>query len=186
MRSMSRSMPQLALIGLEEIDLFFELARNGPGRGMIMEIGTFQGGSAMVFALGSKSVGREKVYTVDPHKKYHDNLPESLTPFIQNVQKLGLDDWIIAIVSTSEEVAKIWHEPIRLLFIDALHDYDHVKQDFLLWEPHLVSGGVVALHDSTPSSTDTGPRRVVDEYLRTDKFTGLKTLGYTTWAVKME
>lgn len=34
-----------------------------------------------------------------------------------------------------------------LVFIDALHDYEHVKQDIALWWPKVRIGGILALHD---------------------------------------
>lgn len=34
-----------------------------------------------------------------------------------------------------------------LIFIDALHDYEHVKQDIALWWPKVRIGGILAGHD---------------------------------------
>lgn len=34
-----------------------------------------------------------------------------------------------------------------LIFIDALHDYEHVKQDIALWWPKVRVGGCMAMHD---------------------------------------
>lgn len=34
-----------------------------------------------------------------------------------------------------------------LIFIDALHDYEHVKQDIALWWPKVRVGGILAGHD---------------------------------------
>lgn len=34
-----------------------------------------------------------------------------------------------------------------LIFIDALHDYEHVKQDIALWWPKVRIGGICAFHD---------------------------------------
>lgn len=36
---------------------------------------------------------------------------------------------------------------VDLVFIDALHDYEHVKQDIGLWWPKVRVGGILALHD---------------------------------------
>lgn len=50
---------------------------------------------------------------------------------------------------TTRDFAKIWHEPIDLLFIDADHHYDSVKFDFDTFapfvRPHL---GVIVMHDT--------------------------------------
>lgn len=37
--------------------------------------------------------------------------------------------------------------PADLVFIDALHDYEHVKQDIALWWPRVRVGGMLAGHD---------------------------------------
>jgi SAM-dependent methyltransferase len=34
-----------------------------------------------------------------------------------------------------------------IVFIDALHDYEHVKQDIALWWPKVRVGGILSLHD---------------------------------------
>lgn len=51
---------------------------------------------------------------------------------------------------TSEEAARVGcmqGDPFDLVFIDALHDYDSVKQDIALWWPHVRIGGMLAGHD---------------------------------------
>lgn len=53
-------------------------------------------------------------------------------------------------------LAKGWKKPIRLLWIDGSHKYEHAKMDFLLWEKHLVKGGIIAFHD-TQTSTNVDP-----------------------------
>jgi predicted O-methyltransferase YrrM len=54
--------------------------------------------------------------------------------------------------NTSEEAAtlgKAYCTPgnVDLIFIDALHDYEHVKQDIALWWPKVRIGGILAGHD---------------------------------------
>jgi predicted O-methyltransferase YrrM len=48
---------------------------------------------------------------------------------------------------TSEEAATIHKSDADIVFIDALHDYEHVKQDIELWWPKVRSGGILAGHD---------------------------------------
>lgn len=53
--------------------------------------------------------------------------------------------------STSEHAANLTFQDadgtFDLVFIDALHDYEHVMQDISLWWPKVRSGGVLAGHD---------------------------------------
>lgn len=50
---------------------------------------------------------------------------------------------------TSEEAAGVgvMEGQFDLVFIDALHDYEHVKQDIGLWWPKVRIGGILAGHD---------------------------------------
>jgi predicted O-methyltransferase YrrM len=52
---------------------------------------------------------------------------------------------------TSEQAAQAYpteNDPrVDLVFIDALHDYEHVKQDIALWWPKVRIGGILSGHD---------------------------------------
>ena len=41
-----------------------------------------------------------------------------------------------------------WDTPLNFVLIDGCHERECCKKDFLLVEPHVVDGGVVAFHDS--------------------------------------
>jgi Methyltransferase domain len=71
-------------------------------------------------------------------------------------------------IMTSQEAAKGWHQPIRLLWIDGDHRYEPAKLDFTLWEPFLVEGGILALHDTIRKQ---GPKRVLwENVFRSSRF----------------
>ena len=71
-------------------------------------------------------------------------------------------------VMTSEQAARGWNKPIRLLWIDGYHRYEAAKLDFTLWEPHLVEGGILAMHDTIRKK---GPKRVLwENVFRSDRF----------------
>jgi hypothetical protein len=108
-----------------------------PRRGVIVEIGTAQGGSSFIFhaAAGHRGV---RIYSFDiaPSAEAYEHLKHT------NVS-------IVAKPST--EGASLWTEmvgdPIDLLFIDGSHALQHVFEDFVSWAPFLKPGGEVVFHD---------------------------------------
>lgn len=170
-----------------EAHLLFTLARGGFGAGEIVEIGSYKGKSTICLAAGSKSLKREKVTAIDPHKGIIPNEIDDGKPtykeFVRNLDKVSLKDWVRPIVKTSEEAAVNWKKPIRLLFIDGLHDYQHAYQDYSLWEPYVARGGVIVFHDAYYGHS--GPVRVFEEeVLGNNKFSNLGLVGYSLYASK--
>jgi MMP 1-O-methyltransferase len=51
------------------------------------------------------------------------------------------------VVASSEEAARRWTGPIRLLFIDGDHACEASRRDFELWSPFVTPHGMVCLHD---------------------------------------
>jgi hypothetical protein len=51
--------------------------------------------------------------------------------------------------NSSLSIAKSWYKPINLLFIDGDHSEEAVRYDLMSWVPHVVSKGILLLHDYT-------------------------------------
>lgn len=136
------------------------LASEGPGCGAIVELGSFMGKSTCCLALGAKQARREKVFAID----HFTGSPEhqaggeceirevvesgsTFPTFQANLRAFGVEDYVVPIVASSASAAATWTGPIRLLFIDADHSYEASRQDFELWSPHVVPGGLIAFHD---------------------------------------
>jgi predicted O-methyltransferase YrrM len=183
-----RSVP--GWLGGEDARLLYRLARRGPGRGAVVEIGSAWGRSTIVLAHGSKQAGREKVVAIDPHTgdpRYLDadarqaappsaaaagalQLPpdsqefSSLPAFQANVRQFGVDDWVVPVVAPSTEAARtLPATPIRLLFIDGLHSYEGVHADIADWLPRVISRGIVVFDDYFNDKPEVGVRAAVDE-----------------------
>jgi predicted O-methyltransferase YrrM len=169
----------------KECEYLHRLAQGSPGKGVIVEIGSWKGRSTICLALGSMSVGGEKVYAVDPHKPFAEEgyAEDTEAAFRKNIREARVDAHVIPMVMTSEEAARGWHQPVRLLWIDGDHRYEQVKRDFALWEPHVVEGGVVAMHDTIRKK---GPKRVLwESVFRSRRFQEISIVDNITAARKM-
>lgn len=138
--------------------------------------------------LGSKNGKKLPVYAVDSHtgderlRKIHGNI-NTLPEFRSNLSKAGVDDVVVTIVALSADVAGTFVEPIELLFVDAGHEYEKVKQDFDLWYPKVISGGIMAFHDAT---CWPGPMAVAEEsILHSERFTEVGTVDSIVYAKKV-
>ena len=43
--------------------------------------------------------------------------------------------------------ASVWPFPVDLVYLDAGHDYESIREDIRAWWPHVAPGGVLAGHD---------------------------------------
>jgi predicted O-methyltransferase YrrM len=128
------------------------LAKEGPGEGAIVEIGSFLGNSTIFLAAGARSGRGEVVHAIDPHS------PESMTQvpgdpdvsarFLSNLERFRVRDRVVYHRLQSVRTAAEWNAgPVRLLFVDGLHTYDSVRDDFNAWQPHLGSRWTVVFDD---------------------------------------
>ena len=151
-----------------EAQYLYALAKDGPGHGVVVEIGSWKGKSTIMLAGGTKAAKREKVFAIDPHvggpdqAKYgHTNVNTELE-FRQNIARAGVSEYVTAIVKRSTDAVRNWNSAVRLLWIDGDHSYEAVRDDFVFWHPYVVDGGIIAFHDTFAWE---GPKRVVEEFV---------------------
>ena len=122
----------------------------GVSEGVIVSIGSYRGQGDCALALHAHM----PVFCIDPRQKSGGED----TPFgdadrqfwFENANSLGLIPKLRPINLPSLDVAKIWTEPIGMLWIDG--DHSLAEDDLNAWMPHVVEGGLVALHDANSSS----------------------------------
>lgn len=166
----------------------YQLALAGPGKGVIVEIGSFLGRSTIYLARGSKAARREKVYAIDPHLGApvinHKFSGPTYKLFLGNIRKAKVNKWVVPIKKTSAQARSNWKLPIRLLFIDGDHSIAGVKRDLLDWEPLVSDGGVIALHDAV--NPGLGPiRGIVNVLLQSPRFSHLGAIDSMFFCVKI-
>lgn len=149
-------------LGKREGPFLYLLAQIGAKVGSIVEIGSYQGKSALWLGKGAQAVSSGTVYAVDPKHANADNR------FRANMSRAGLASTVQPVPMLSSEALKTWNEPIGFLWIDGDHSYEGVALDFYGWSPYVTVNGIVALHDTYSFE---GVRKLVDEeILKHDQF----------------
>jgi predicted O-methyltransferase YrrM len=154
----------------ERLKLYY-LAHSTPSEGVIVEIGSWKGRSTIILACASKHSGKREVYAVDPFGKpekmqvkheydlwNQQKEYDTFNDFLKNIKAANVQDIVIPIRAMSEDAIHIYKQkfnyPIRFLFIDGCHQRKFAQQDFDLWSPHVMVGGVVAFHDAWANNKD--------------------------------
>jgi predicted O-methyltransferase YrrM len=173
-------------LGEKEARFLGLLAACVPARGAIVEIGSFKGKSTVMLASVAAHYGLGPVVAIDPHTAPSATDPaiaageSTFEEFLASVRNAGVAEHVELHRAYSRDVAKGWHRPIRLLWIDGDHTLRGAKEDFELYTAHLVKGGVVALHDAL--NAFEGPIRVfVEEILRSDRYGPAGVVQSTAW-----
>jgi predicted O-methyltransferase YrrM len=135
--------------------LLYRLARRCRGRGSIVEIGSWKGKSTIWISYGSREGCNAKVHAIDPHTGSPEHSEMfggkvwTFEEFQRNIAEARVTDIVVPHVDYSTSVAKTFDEPVEFIFIDGLHEYEGVRDDFESWYPKVVNNGTIAFHDST-------------------------------------
>ncbi|MGB8262021.1 MAG: class I SAM-dependent methyltransferase [Terracidiphilus sp.] len=160
-----------------------------PGKGAIVEIGSFKGKSTVMVARVARHYGLGLVVAIDPHTfnnpelEAHRTTPEasSFEEFLSNLARAGVADQVDVRRDFSANEMRGWSAPIRLLWIDGDHSWHGAKADFDGFLPHVIPGGVVVLHDALHAFA--GPIRVfVEQMLRSASFGAAGFVGSIAWS----
>ncbi len=163
------------------------LAACVPGTGAIVEIGSFKGRSTVMLAAVASHYGLGPVVAIDPHNSpvlldlAKNPEASSYQEFLKSIATAGVSDHVEAHLAYSTEVARTWHRPIRVLWIDGDHSYEGAKNDLDGFLPCVEPFGVIAMHDAL--SVFPGPIRVfVEDILRSDRFGPAGFVHSIAWA----
>jgi hypothetical protein len=151
---------------------------------VVVEIGSNRGRSAVAIGLGLKhnARGQLRLFCVDPYfdqRIGHGLLEE----FRGNVSRAGVEQLVTVVPSYSDDAARAWpkHEIIEMLWIDGHHQYEYVRDDFLLWGRFLDARGIVAFHDWQ----FVGVREALTRYLfASDAFQDVCVMNYNLVAAR--
>jgi glycosyltransferase involved in cell wall biosynthesis/predicted O-methyltransferase YrrM len=160
------------------------LARLAAGAGRVVELGVYEGSSAVVLcrALGPGA----ELHLIDPFIDPKGSSLRAGWRASPTATRLAVGraarhggpavHWHLAF---SQEVGRTWRGgPVDLLFVDGDHSAEGCREDWEAWHSHVAPGGAVAFHDARMGrpggSGHPGPTSVVDELFRT---------GSTGWTI---
>jgi predicted O-methyltransferase YrrM len=138
-----------------EMEMLAELGANCD----CVEVGSFRGLSAYAIALGAKSLLCVDTFRADEGGQTQQAEPTTLEDFKRATGRFANVRYL---VMTSAEAAQLVNDTFDLIFIDAMHDYENVKQDTAHWYAKLRPGGVISWHDYQDGFP--GVQRAVNEF----------------------
>ncbi len=176
----------------------FNVAHHAGQMGPCLEIGTYCGKSTVYIGSACKE-NKGVVFTIDHHRgseeqQYGEGYfdPElydaelkkvdTFRTFRQTLERAGLEDTVVPIVSSSSLTAKMWATPLSLVFIDGGHTYEAAFNDYNCWAKHIMPGGYLLIHDifKNPDEGGQAPYHVYKLAIASGQFRVLemtKTLG---------
>jgi predicted O-methyltransferase YrrM len=163
--------------------------------GLWLEVGTYCGKSTVHLGTAARAVGAQ-LATLDHHRgseenqagwEWHDtSLVDPHTGRLETLPSLrhtlwdaGLDDVVTAIVGSTQQVGSWWTSPLTFLFLDGNHTEEVAQHDYAAFAPHVVVGGLLAVHDVFPDPADGGrpPWNVVCRAVDTGAFAEVSVTG---------
>jgi predicted O-methyltransferase YrrM len=172
----------------DEGSALYQAAAERAPHGVCVEIGGYCGKSALYIGTACAEAG-EILFSVDHHRGSEENQPgweyfdetlwdeeaqslDTLPVFRRTIRGAKLESAVIPIVGRSMDIAERWRTPLSFLFIDGGHTMEHALNDYRGWTPHVMPGGLLAIHDVFPDPADGGrpPFEIYQRALASDLF----------------
>ena len=150
-------------------NLYKNFVTNVLDNSIFVEVGCWKGKSSAFLAVEIINSNKNiKLYCIDSWNGSIEHKEDSLVAtdqiygiFLDNIKDLRSVITPLRIDSLSAS-RKFENESIDMVFIDASHEYEHVKDDINAWYPKVKYGGVIAGHDY--HNTWPGVIKAVDEF----------------------
>jgi hypothetical protein len=154
---------------------YSSLVKIYPSGSKFVEVGSWRGRSSCFLGVEIYNSGKNiKLDCVDTWEGSEEHVGYDILnndglykEFIKNISPIS--DIITPIRMKSLDAAKLYEdESIDVVFIDASHRYEDVREDLIAWYPKVKKGGIFSGHDY-PSWPEVV--RAVDEYFPENNFT---------------
>lgn len=148
-----------------------DLARQVPEGQAIVELGVYQGYTALMLSYGARQGNGVHVWGFDPWDSDGNvygpefNLRSARIWAKHNVQAHGHTKDVHLTQMFSSDAADLWDgPPVGLLYVDGDHTYQGCRTDIAAWARHLAPGATIAVDDYVEGDSDyDGLRRAVDD-----------------------
>jgi hypothetical protein len=148
----------------------YKQAAAAPRNAEFVEIGSYAGKSTVcimqamadhgVFDAGMRLTAMDLRFQPD----FHDN-----------IVAFGHQGRVNAISGPNIDAFEHWHTPIAFLYIDGHHGKGHALADLILWDIHVVNGGIVALDDT--AGFMEGPNLQIQAAIRSGAYGLISEIG---------
>lgn len=156
----------------DEANALYTYALQAAPRAPVLEIGSYCGKSTVYLGTACQR-GGGLLYALDHHRgseehqlgeEYHDpdlfdataGRMDSFREFRNTLYRAGLEDTVVPIVASSELASRHWSTPLAMVFIDGGHSMEAAMTDYRSWAGHIVTGGILAIHDLFPNPDEGG------------------------------
>ncbi|MGD9285254.1 MAG: class I SAM-dependent methyltransferase, partial [Desulfobacterales bacterium] len=165
-------------------DIALKASRLGP----CLEIGSYCGKSSIYIGIACR-MNNSILFSIDHHRGSEEQQPgqpyfdaalfdpksgrvDTFYEFRKTIQKAGMEDTVVPMVSRSDVAARCWATPLAMVFIDGGHSMEAVLSDFTAWSPHIMPKGYLLIHDifTDPSEGGQAPRRIFDRAQSSGQF----------------
>ena len=137
----------------------WDRARSVHPGGLIVEIGSYRGRSAIVLARAVE--GRAEVIAVDPHAG-NDRGPRQIhgtsaqgeadnRAFRENLERAGVAGAVRHVRRASQAGLEEVEGPVDLLYVDGAHRFGPARADVVRWGARVRPGGTLMVHDAYSS-----------------------------------
>lgn len=150
-------------LAADEAQALYDQALRASSLGPVLEIGSYCGKSTIYLGLACRD-NNSTVFALDHHRGseehqqgefFHDpdlfddgeGVVDTFKEFRRNISRASLDEVVVPVVAGSETAARHWQTPLGMVFIDGGHSLEAALTDYRCWIPHLMRGGILAIHD---------------------------------------
>lgn len=182
-------------LAVDEGNALYEHCLEVAGRAPALEIGSYCGKSTVYLGQACRERGAT-LYALDHHRgseehqageEYHDpelfdsaaGLVDTFREFRHTIDRAALNDTVVALVAPSSVAARGWATPLAMVFIDGGHSFEAAQTDYQCWAGHVITGGILAIHDLFPDPAEGGqaPITIYRQALASGLFEELPQVG---------